>query len=272
MSGNKRLIDVKILVDWDPEDVFALERDILYRTKSGRFSLVIYTWSYPVIILGYNQSSDSINIPAAVSAHIPVIRRSTGGTGIVHYQDIGVSLALPMSHPWSRSISGLYRENRDTIAQSLRRLGIDTSIETSGTSQVFSSASVCFLNPGNDGLFYRGKRCTGSAQSRRHYGVLIHSHIHLSMRDDLYSSVFTAESERINEHLTSIPVSWDNREELVYSIVTAFSSRLRMNPVFKNAFSGKKRLNPSSQLELRLSTTPDMNSSPYFTETERCGV
>jgi|GEM_PF-1850682 len=272
MSGNNRSIAVYTLADRDPEDIFSLEKDILCRAKSGRYSLVVYTWSYPVIILGYNQSTSDVDIPAAISAHIPVVRRSTGGTGIVHYRDIGVSLALPMFHPWARTIGSLYHENRETLAQMLRHRGIETTVESSVQHASAPRSEICFLNSGNDGLYFGGKRCTGSAQSRRHYGVLIHSHIHLSMRDDLYSSIFNVEPERINKRLTSVPVSWDDRERLSYSIVTAFSNRLRMIPVFRNELSGKRLMNTPSQLELHLPTMPDMTSPSSSRKTERCGV
>ena len=272
MSGNKRALTTYTLVDEDPEDLFALEKDILAQTKSGRFSLVVYSWSYPVIILGYNQSTGDVDIPAAISAHMPVVRRSTGGTGIIHHRDIGVSLALPMYHPWAKSIGGLYHENRETLARTLRHHGIETAVEPSVQYTPAPPLEICFLNNGNDGLYFGGKRFMGSAQSRRHYGVLIHSHIHLSMRDDLYSSVFNVELEIIKKHMISAPLFWEDREKLVYSIITTYSNRLKMNPAFEESHSGKRRLNPPTQLELPLHTLPDVNSSPHISETETCGV
>ena len=118
-----------------------------------------------------------------------MLRRLTGGTGVIHRGDLGVGLALPMQHPWAKGIVRLYGRFLDVLGPALRSLGSEVSrlADPAHASRVRSP--ICFLNQLSDTLVVDGKKVVGCAQTRRSGAVLIHAAILLGLDAELYARV-----------------------------------------------------------------------------------
>jgi lipoate-protein ligase A len=173
-----------------PADDLAREAWLVERAAKGQVSVFLTSWEGPVIVLGYAQKAKEVDLEFCRAEGMPVLRRSTGGAGVIHRGDLGVGLALPLEHPWSRGIVGLYGRFLDVLGPALRSLGSDVSrlADPARASRVRSP--VCFLDRLSDTLVVDGKKVVGCAQTRRGGAVLIHAAILLGLDAELYARVF----------------------------------------------------------------------------------
>lgn len=168
----------------------AREAWLLERAAAGEVSLLLTSWTGPVVVLGYGQDVRGVDLEWCRARDIPVLRRLTGGTGVVHRRDLGVGLTLPADHPWADGIISLYGRFLDVLEPALRSVGAGVSrlVEPERASRVRSP--ICFLDQLADTLVVGGRKAVGCAQTRRRGAVLIHAAVLLDLDPELYSSVF----------------------------------------------------------------------------------
>ena len=173
-----------------PVEDLAREAWLLERAAAGEVSLFLTSWPGPVVVLGYGQKPDEADLEWCRTEGIPVLRRLTGGTGVVHRGDLGVGLALPQEHPWAKEILGLYGRYLDVLGPALAEFGSGVSrlAEPRRGSRVRSP--VCFLDQLSDTLVVDGRKAVGCAQTRRRGGVLIHAAVLLGLDARLYARIF----------------------------------------------------------------------------------
>jgi lipoate-protein ligase A len=184
-----------------PLEDLAREAWLLDRAADGEISVLLTSWDGPVVVLGYAQKPEEADLEWCRVNGIPVLRRLTGGTGVIHQGDLGVGLALPEKHPWAKGIVGLYGRFLDALAPALRSLDSEVSrlAEPSRANRVRSP--VCFLDQLSDTLAVGGKKAVGCAQTRRRGTVLVHAAILLGLDAELYSRVFGIAEEEIRSGL-----------------------------------------------------------------------
>jgi len=173
-----------------PVDDLAREAWLMERAAGGRISVFLTSWEGPVVVLGYAQKPEEADLAFCRTEGMPVLRRLTGGTGVIHRGDLGVGLVLPMQHPWAKGIVGLYGRFLDVLGPALRSLGSEVSrlADPARASRVRSP--ICFLDQLSDTLVVDGKKVVGCAQTRRGGAVLIHAAILLGLDAELYARVF----------------------------------------------------------------------------------
>jgi lipoyl(octanoyl) transferase len=60
-------------------------------------TLRLYRWKRPAITVGRFQNIErTLNVQECEAAHVPIVRRITGGRGILHGTDLTISLAAPV--------------------------------------------------------------------------------------------------------------------------------------------------------------------------------
>ncbi len=152
-------------------------------------------------MLGYAQKEEEVDLEFCRAGDMPVLRRLTGGTGVIHRGDLGVGLALPEEHPWAKGIVGLYGRFLDVLEPALRSLGSEVSrlAEPAHASRVRSP--ICFLDQLSDTLVVDGRKVVGCAQTRRGGAVLIHAAILLGLDVELYARVFCIEEDAVRAGL-----------------------------------------------------------------------
>jgi lipoate-protein ligase A len=184
-----------------PSDDLAFERWMLERAAGGVSCACAYSWPGPVVVLGYAQPPQDVDLEWCREHDVPVLRRLTGGTGVVYRGDLAVSLALPVGHPWSRGVVGLYGRFLDVLEPTLRALGspVRRVLDPQRTARVRSP--ICFFDHLSDTLLVEGRKAVGCAQTRRAGAVLIHAAVLLGVDVALYAKVFGVPAARVAQGL-----------------------------------------------------------------------
>ena len=167
----------------------------------GAPAILGYSWLSPVVVVGYGQKISGIDLDFCRLRRMPVIRRVTGGTGVVHHRDLSLSLVLPADHRWARSIPSLYDAFLDVLLVVLNDSGAGLSRPEVRGGKRRPASPICFEDQLADTLSRDGRKAVGCAQLRRKKSVLIHAAINLNLDIDLYAAVFRVGSDRIERHL-----------------------------------------------------------------------
>jgi len=165
-----------------------------------------------VVALGYAQKTEEADLEWCRKNGVQVLRRLTGGTGVIHRGDLGVGLFLPGEHLWAKGVVGLYGRFLDVLGPALRSLGSEVTRleEPAHASRVRSP--VCFLDQLSDTLVVDGRKVVGCAQTRRRGAVLIHAAVLLGLDADLYARVFGVPAEEVLSGLAPALEDADARE------------------------------------------------------------
>jgi len=220
---------LRLFVDLDgrPDRDLALEEDFLAHASDGSVSLFLYSWESPVVVLGYGQKIEDIQMDWCREAGVPVYRRMTGGTGVVHRRDLAVSLFLPAEHRWAQRITGLYELFLGALAPALEAAGGQGRHMDDPRKPGRDRSPICFEDQLSDTLVVGGRKVVGCAQARRSRSVLIHAAVSLNLPGDIYAGAFGVSQERIEEGLGEA-VPGGRAQEVAPHITTALAKALDM--------------------------------------------
>jgi len=200
-TPNRPILDVFTDLDGFPTRDLALEHDFLKAAASGRTTLFCYSWTGPVVVLGYAQKTEDIDIEWCRNHGVPVFRRMSGGTGVVHRRDLAVSLFLPGNHHWARKVTGLYRRFLEVLMPALDAVGGKPRVLDQPEPIGRNRSPICFEDQSTDTLVIDRRKVVGCAQARKRDGILIHAAIHLDLDERTYARAFRVPEERIRTHL-----------------------------------------------------------------------
>jgi lipoate-protein ligase A len=223
--------EIAVIVSEGPSvSDLAREAWLLEQAAAGQPSLFVTSWEGPVVALGYGQDSSALDLDFCRARSIPVLRRLTGGTGVVHQGDLGVGLALPQGHPWAGGIVSLYGRFLDALEPALQSLGsqVERLDDPSHAGRVRSP--ICFLDQLSDTLVVDGKKAVGCAQTRRKGAVLIHAAVLLGLDADLYEAIFRVPAAEVRAGLAPAieGVPWRGvGEAIVAELSSAIGLRVR---------------------------------------------
>jgi lipoate-protein ligase A len=139
----------------------------------------LYAWNPPSLSLGYGQKSADVDFARAASLGWDVVRRPTGGRAILHTDELTYSLSLPADDDLaSGTVVDSYRRISAALIAGLSNLGLSTQADRRADQA--ASGAVCFEIPSHYEITVAGRKLVGSAQLRRHAGILQHGSIPLS--------------------------------------------------------------------------------------------
>jgi lipoyl(octanoyl) transferase len=152
-----------------------------------------YGWQPPCLSLGYFQPVDEIDEAECTRRAIDLVRRPTGGSAILHADELTYSLAVPENDPHvSGDILTSYHGISLVLARGLADLGLQVRLaplpsgpESPEPGESFASGArgsrpaPCFIRPARHEILAGGKKLVGSAQVRRGGAVLQHGAIPL---------------------------------------------------------------------------------------------
>ncbi len=210
----------------------ASEEVLLERATAGEPCLFAYTFVRPTLVLGYGQSpSPGIDLDACREQGVRVLRRMTGGTGVLYTGDLALSLALPSGLPWSRSIASLYEGFVGAIQAGLASTGVHTERARADPKASGLRSPICFEGRSAETLLLGGRKLLGCAQSRRREAVLVHGALLLGLDSGLQSRVYGVPQERIEALLGHVPKrSGRTAPELANAIAEAVAAGLGEPP------------------------------------------
>lgn len=223
-------IDVYRSWGGSPASDLAFEQLLLERAAEGAPGLAFASWPEPVVVLGYGQPVADVDLEECRRRGIPVLRRLTGGTGVVHRGDLGVALALPVGHPWAQGIVSLYDRFLDALLPGLAAVGADLHRLDDPRRGARVRSPICFEDQLADTLATAdGRKAVGCAQARRARSVMIHAAVTLGLDPELYGSVFRVDPGRVARALAPAVVGV-GPAEVAAALEGAVSAALGLRP------------------------------------------
>jgi lipoate-protein ligase A len=141
--------------------------------NGGPPTLRIYGWPGSVMLLGAGQPSSSVDQTACDRFGIPLLRRMSGGTAVLHDENtISLQLTLPAEHPLvSDDIHRNFRWFSEFLITALERLGIAASwtpLERARTEQAPPGLEgACYSTLAPYEIEVNGHKLIGHGQMRR---------------------------------------------------------------------------------------------------------
>ncbi len=179
-------------------DSFLLDEAIKEQSKEP--VLRFYGWNPPCVSLGRNQSSLKINENFCKENGIDIVKRITGGRGLLHDDEITYSFICPVSILENgESVIQSYKEISSAIIKGFEELNI--KLEFGGGKKKEASHDYCMLLSTGADLTYNGKKLIGSAQFRKQGYILQHGSILFSYNEFLIKNIF---NESTNNSITYI--------------------------------------------------------------------
>jgi len=175
----------------------AIDETIAQQVREGKAppTLRVYEWAIPSVSIGCFQRVASVDLGYCEKKGIPVVRRITGGRGILHSHELTYGFAAPTTHgPFSKGLLDSYRKISDALCRSISMLGLSpeqkaVSDRSGGTDRARNP--LCFSSASFAEITLRGRKVVGSAQKRWGDGLLQQGSIPYSIDEEAIKRVFT---------------------------------------------------------------------------------
>jgi lipoate-protein ligase A len=150
------------------------------RTHPERPVLRLYRWARPALSLGVHQRVSDELVARCAERGVDVVRRPTGGTAVLHGDDLTYSVVAPSG---GRGVLDAYSWVAEGLIAGLALLGITAETGGPGNRLVgppaLDARSACFATTVGADLKVGGSKICGSAQVRRSGWFLQHGSIPL---------------------------------------------------------------------------------------------
>ncbi len=171
-----------------------------------------YQWSSPTLSLGYFQSARSVPDPLA---HLPLVRRLTGGGAILHDCELTYSIVFPSGSWPKESFLDHVADVHDEIRLATRGLSFAGKESHEAAIEPF----LCFERRSPLDLVTQGCKIVGSAQRKRSGALLQHGSILLG-------------TSSLTPHLAATEGASEPMIELIIAEVTkGLMKRWNLDPV-----------------------------------------
>lgn len=206
----------------------AFERQTL-KSPSNDLTLLISEWSSRVLVLGYAQSLKGINLKELRKNDIVVLRRCSGGSGVLSTNSLNISLFIPIFENAKLSIHKLYKNFLEVVNSSLMEIGIYSQISLQNEKV---SSPLCFLSQSGETLLFKNKKFFGSAQARNKNVIMVHGTMLKEFDLLLHKKIFGIETKILSEKITAI----DFKSEILKNKLIA-----NFETFFNSPFCGKEQ-------------------------------
>lgn len=139
-------------------------------------ALRLYRWTTPTISLGHFQPDDDVDRGACDRFGVDVVRRPTGGQGLLHGADLTYAVVLPRPAGAAGGVDAVYSWLAEALIAGLARVGVAAAIARHDGP----AGPVCFAGQQGADLRVGDRKLCGSAQVRRRGAVLQHGSILLT--------------------------------------------------------------------------------------------
>jgi lipoate-protein ligase A len=157
----------------------AVDEAILETSSRGeaRPTLRLYAWQPACLSLGYAQPVADADLDRIDALGWDLVRRPTGGRAILHTDELTYSVTGSQSEPrLEGGVLESYRRLSQALLAGLQALHIpaQSALQEAAALRGETKGPVCFEVPSNYEITVQGKKLIGSAQARKHEGVLQH--------------------------------------------------------------------------------------------------
>lgn len=190
----------------DPYYNMAMDEALLNFVSRGEIDPVIrfYTWNPATLSIGYFQRlQKEIDIDKVNEKGFGLVRRQTGGRGVLHDKELTYSVIVPESHPnMPSTITEAYRVISQGLLEGFKNLGFETYFAVPRSKEEREKlkqprSSVCFDAPSWYELVVEGRKIAGSAQTRQKGVILQHGSILQDIDIDELFDMFIFKNDRL---------------------------------------------------------------------------
>ncbi|HDA6579019.1 lipoate--protein ligase family protein [Staphylococcus aureus] len=190
----------------DPYYNMAMDEALLNFVSRGEIDPVIrfYTWNPATLSIGYFQRlQKEIDIDKVKEKGFGLVRRQTGGRGVLHDKELTYSVIVPESHPnMPSTVTEAYRVISQGLLEGFKNLGFNTYFAVPKKPEERQKlkqprSSVCFDAPSWYELVVEGRKIAGSAQTRQKGVILQHGSILQDIDIDELFDMFIYKNERL---------------------------------------------------------------------------
>ncbi|MGC8565585.1 MAG: lipoate--protein ligase family protein [Thermoplasmata archaeon] len=171
----------------EPALNMALDEAVLYLRKNYDYNTIrFYGWDPSAVSIGYFQNlEDEINIDYAISHHISLIRRITGGGAVYHWKDGEITYSIIVGNDINLNVNV-----RDSYG-----------ILFSGIVEGLKSLGINARWTGINDISVENRKISGNAQTRRYGNILQHGTILIDVNPYEMFSVLKVSDEKIKDKM-----------------------------------------------------------------------
>ena len=225
----------------------AMDESLLNFVSRGEIDPVIrfYTWNPATLSIGYFQRlQKEIDIDKVKEKGYGLVRRQTGGRGVLHDKELTYSVIVPESHPnMPSTVTEAYKIISQGLLEGFKNLGFETYFAIPRSKEERDKlkqprSSVCFDAPSWYELVVEGRKIAGSAQTRQKGVILQHGSILQDIDIDDLFDMFKFKNERLKAKMK------ENFVQKAVAINDISNQHITLNEM-ENAFEAgfKKGLN-----------------------------
>jgi lipoate-protein ligase A len=177
----------------------SLDRAIQLERAEGRSpaTLRLYRWLRPTVSLGRFQKPESVDMDVCHSEGIEVVRRFTGGRGVLHDDELTYAVIAGIEDGVPAGTMASYRLLCGAVVNAYQRVGIDASLTPRPRGQRASGA--CYLHATHSDVSVGGRKLSGSAQVWHRDVVLQHGSFVFSRDLERETRVFGLTAQQARE-------------------------------------------------------------------------
>ncbi|NGP44592.1 lipoate--protein ligase family protein [Bacillaceae bacterium SIJ1] len=226
-------IDTGIL---DAKVNMAMDEMLLHWHSEGKIPPILrfYQWAAPSLSIGYFQKVDKAIDEQALDRYgVPLVRRLTGGSAVLHDDELTYSITLTEDKPYiPASVGQAYYILSKGVFAGYENLGM--SVEYAETKKFDKNRSaVCFEKPALYELMANGKKISGNAQTRQKGVLLQHGSIPRTIDRTMLFDLFKFSNERVRERSRK---SFDQKATTIHQELGQSVSVDAMKTAFKKGF------------------------------------
>lgn len=225
----------------------AMDEALLNFVSRGEIDPVIrfYTWNPATLSIGYFQRlQKEIDIDKVKEKGYGLVRRQTGGRGVLHDKELTYSVIVPESHPnMPSTVTEAYKIISQGLLEGFKNLGFETYFAIPRSKEERDKlkqprSSVCFDAPSWYELVVESRKIAGSAQTRQKGVILQHGSILQDIDIDDLFDMFKFKNERLKAKMK------ENFVQKAVAINDISNQHITLNEM-ENAFEAgfKKGLN-----------------------------
>lgn len=194
----------------DPYYNMAMDEALLNFVSRGEIDPVIrfYTWDPATLSVGYFQRlKKEIDIDKVKEKGFGLVRRQTGGRGVLHDKELTYSVIVPESHPnMPSTITEAYRVISEGLLEGFKLLGFDAYFAIPRSKEEREKlkqprSAVCFDAPSWYELVVEGRKIAGSAQTRQKGVILQHGSLLQDVDVNELFDMFIFKNDRLKEKM-----------------------------------------------------------------------
>lgn len=188
----------------------AMDEALLNFVSRGEIDPVIrfYTWDPATLSVGYFQRlTKEIDIEKVKEKGFGLVRRQTGGRGVLHDKELTYSVIVPESHPdMPSTVTEAYRVISEGLLEGFKILGFDAYFAIPRSKEEREKlkqprSAVCFDAPSWYELVVEGRKIAGSAQTRQKGVILQHGSLLQDVDIDELFDMFIFKNDRLKDKM-----------------------------------------------------------------------